>query len=156
MARQSQSMFDLVAEEISEWIDHMSDEIAEAVAAGGKAPFSAQLTEAQKIDYYAAQYFNPDGTPNVQGRAAQMARLGPEGFAQVYKAVVKAHPNLAIPSPPPGAAIQPAPFPGAEPRAPNLPGLPASLGIPRTSGGQQLGESALSSVTPGAGEGPLG
>src|SRR5947209_19793424 len=99
MARQSQNVFDLVADDLAEWIDRMSDQLVEGIATGGRAPFSAQLTEAQKIDYYTAQYFNPDGTPNVQGRAAQMARLGPEGFAQVYKAVVKAHPNLAIPSP---------------------------------------------------------
>lgn len=156
MARQSQNVFDLVADDLAEWIDRMSDQLVEGIASGGRAPFSAQLTEAQKLDYYTAQYFNPDGTPNVQGRATQIQRLGPEAFGMVYKAIIKAHPDLTIPSPPPGVQIQPAPFPGAPPPTPKLPGLPASLGMPRISAGQQLGESALSSVTPGAGQGPLG
>jgi hypothetical protein len=73
--------------------------------AGGTAPFAAQLTEADKLRYYTRQLFNPDGTPNMQGRAQEMQRLGPEGFALVYKAVLKAHPEFVVPTPPPGAVI---------------------------------------------------
>jgi hypothetical protein len=133
MVRKSTNTLDLVAEDLAEWIDTMANQLAEAMSLGGNAPFAAVLTEQQKLDYYTAQLFNPDGTPNLQGRAAQMQRLGPEGFALVYKAVLKAHPDLAVPTPPPGAQI-PAGTDLAPVAGPKLPGLPPGLGIPRAGG----------------------
>ena len=94
------NMLDLVATDLAVWLDRMSSEIALAMAPQGQAPFSAPLSEEQKLEYYKNQLFNPDGTPNGQGRAAQMQRLGPQGFTQVYKAVIKAYPTLRVPSPP--------------------------------------------------------
>lgn len=107
MPRQSSNMLDLVAEDLSLWLDEVGGQLAEAMMSGGTAPFAAQITEADKLRYYTRQLFKPDGTPNLQGRAAEMQRLGPEGFAGVYKAVLKAHPEFVVPSPPPGAAIPP-------------------------------------------------
>lgn len=154
MPRQSANTLDRVTEELAAWIDQMANEMAEAMSAGGTAPFAAQLTESQKLDYYLAKLFNPDGTPNLQGRAGEMQRLGPEGFSSVYKAVIKAHPNLAVPAPPPGAVI-PVPFDASVPAAgPKLPGLPSGLGMPRTLRQDQLSEQ--SNVGPSAGSGPLG
>jgi len=98
---------DLVATDLAVWLDQTSSEIALAMAPQGVAPFSAPLSEEQKLDYYKNQLFNPDGTPNLQGRSAQMARMGPEMFTQVYKAVIKAYPNLRVPSPPEEAATPP-------------------------------------------------
>jgi hypothetical protein len=80
------------------------------------------LSETEKLSYYRDQLFNPDGTPNLQGRAAQMQRMGPEQFTQVYKAVIKAYPFLRLPTPPgmggapetqttPAAAPSPVPAP---------------------------------------------
>lgn len=156
MPRQSTNMLDLVVEDLSLWIDELAGQLAEGMSAGGTAPFAAQLTEQQKMDYYTAKLFNPDGTPNLPGRASEMQRLGPEGFAMVFKAVVKAHPDLAIPTPPPGAAI-PAPTDFSSPvvPGPNI-GLPTNLGVPRMNTQQQLAEQALASVSPGSGQGPLG
>lgn len=154
MPRESSNVLDLVAEELADWIDSMANQLAEEMMAGGTAPFAAQLTEQQKLDYYVSQLFNPDGTPNLKGRTAEMQRLGPEGFATVFKAVIKAHPGLAIPAPPPGAHIQPSPFPTAAPAGPRLPGLPPGLGMPRTLRQDQLSEQ--SNVGPPAGRGPLG
>jgi hypothetical protein len=149
------NMLDRIADDLSTWIDDIAEQLADAMMGGSAAPFAAQLTEQQKLDYYTRQLFNPDGTPNMQGRAVQMQRLGPQEFAMVFKAVVKAHPDLAIPTPPPGAAIPP-PLAGqgAGPPAPALPGLPPSLGIPRMGGGLPLGD--VGAPGPATGSGPLG
>lgn len=107
MARQSQNMLDQIAEDLSYWIDETAGQLAEAMSAGGTAPFAAQVTEDDKLRYYTSKFFNPDGSPNLEGRATEMQRLGPENFAQTFKAVLKAHPELAVPPPPQSAAIPP-------------------------------------------------
>lgn len=96
----SDTLLDSVATDLAIWIDQESTRIAAAMAPQGNAPFSAQISETQKLEYYKNQLFNPDGTPNLQGRAQEMQRLGPEGFTQVYKAVLKAYPQLKLPTPP--------------------------------------------------------
>jgi len=93
-------MLDAVAEDLAVWIDQTSSLIALGMAPRGVAPFAAPLSETQKLEYYRDQLFNVDGTPNLQGRTAQMQRLGPQGFRQVYQAVIKAYPQLRVPSPP--------------------------------------------------------
>jgi hypothetical protein len=104
MARQSQNMLDQIAEDLAYFIDDMATQLAEAMSAGGTAPFAAQITEEDKLRYYTSRFFSADGSPNLQGRVTEMQRLGPENFALVFKAVMKAHPDLAVP-PPQGAAI---------------------------------------------------
>ena len=121
------TMLDQVATDLALWIDQTSTRIAAALAPQGIAPFSADIDETQKLEYYRAQLFNPDGTPNLQGRAAQMQRLGPEGFTLVYKAVLKAYPELKLPTPP-GMGPQPEATQVAPPQPPS--GVPAPY-IPR-------------------------
>jgi len=89
-----------VASDLAIWIDQTSTKIALAMSPGGLAPGAAALSEQQKLQYYRDQLFNPDGTPNMQGRDAQIQRLGPQGFTLVYKAVIKAYPELRLPTPP--------------------------------------------------------
>jgi hypothetical protein len=113
-----QTMLDNVATDLAVWIDQTATRIAAAMAPQGVSPFAAQLTETQKLEYYKNQLFNPDGTPNLNGRQAEMQRLGPQGFTQVYKAVIKAYPALQIPTPPgmpAGPAMQAAPTPPPSP-----------------------------------------
>jgi hypothetical protein len=59
-----------------------------------------------RIDY-SSQLFNADGTPNEQGRNAELQRLGPIGFRTVYRAVIQAFPWLKLPAPPEGTAPSP-------------------------------------------------
>jgi hypothetical protein len=96
---QRSTMLDDVANDLALWIDDTSNKIALAFAPG-RAPFAANLTEDQKLDYYTRALFNPDGSPNVSGRNREVVRLGVEGFGQVYKAVVAAHPELKPPTDP--------------------------------------------------------
>ena len=102
----STNMLDDVASDLAIWLDQTSTEIAAAMAPQGIAPFAAPLSEVQKLEYYRDQLFSADGQPNLQGRAQQMARLGPQGFTQVYKAVIKAYPQLRVPAPPEATAGQ--------------------------------------------------
>jgi len=127
-------MMDEVADDLAGWIDKTANEVALAFAPG-RAPFSANITEEQKLEFYKAQIFNTDGSPNVPGRQALLARLGADGFARVYKAVLSAHPELKptpprpeleVPEqwptpPPPGAPIGP---PVGPPGPPPPPGVP--------------------------------
>jgi LysM repeat protein len=75
----------------------------------GVAPFAASLSNSQKLEYFTAQLFNPDGSPNLQGRSTWIGRLGPEGFANVYRIVLAHHPEFrpaasrTAPPPPPTA-----------------------------------------------------
>jgi len=112
---QRSTLLEDVANDLALWIDQTATEVALAFAPG-RAPFAANLTEQQKLEFYSRQLFFPDGSPNVQGRAQQVQRLGPEQFAQVYQAVVRAHPEW---KPPPSEPIAvPEEWPGAPPMMP--------------------------------------
>ena len=123
------NFLDDVSNDLALWIDDTAEKVALAFAPG-RAPFSADLTEEQKLNYYRAQLFNPDGSPNAQGRQAQIARLGAQGFGQVYKAVIQRWPQLKIPTPEPievpeqWPAVPPGPPPGGPGPAPGVPGPP--------------------------------
>jgi hypothetical protein len=86
--------YDGVAEEMLHWLTEESKYYAEALRGGHRAPFAAEITEQQKLEYYRRQMFRvePDGsvdynTPNAQGRQDLLQRLGVSGYAQVFDAV---------------------------------------------------------------------
>jgi hypothetical protein len=122
------TMLDEVATDLAYWIDDTANKVALAFAPG-RAPFSAELTEQQKLEFYKRQLFEPDGSPNQAGRARQIDRLGAENFSRVYKAVVQAYPELkpAEVGPPtevPAEWPQPPPMPPMMPPGPPPPGPP--------------------------------
>lgn len=138
MAR-GQNMLDDVASDLAIWIDQTATEVALAFAPA-RSPFSAKITEDQKLEFYKNRIFNPDGSPNIQGRQQEMARLGPEGFGQVYKAVVAKYPELKPPEQPeitvpeewptPAAPMMP-PGPPVAPGPPPMgPPMPMPMGAP--------------------------
>ena len=114
-----QNFLDDIADDLSVWIDQTADTVALAFAPG-RAPFSANITEDQKLQFYRNRLFNPDGSPNAPGREAEFQRLGPQGFAQVYKAIISRYPELRVPSPPPIEV--PEEWPTAAGPPPMLPG----------------------------------
>jgi hypothetical protein len=113
----TRDLYDLIAEDLAYWLEYTSDALAIAMAPQGVAPFGAVLSTQQKLEYYRAQLFNQDGSPNVQGRTNLVNLLGPKGFADVYHAVTSAYPDLKIPTPPgEGGQMEPyAPQPAAAP-----------------------------------------
>jgi hypothetical protein len=133
----NRTMLDDVASDLAVWIDQVSNELALAMAPQGVSPFAAPISESQKLEYYRAQLFNPDGTPNLQGRAAQMQRLGPEGFTQVYKAVIKAYPDLRVPAPPGEGGPLSTPTMATPPEAPT--GVPSPT-LPRGATGPTMAQ----------------
>jgi hypothetical protein len=134
------NFLDSIADDLSGWIDDTADQVATSFAPG-RAPFSANLSLEQKLEYYRSRLFNPDGTPNLAGRDAELQRLGPQGFRQVYTALIDRYPDLRVPAPPditvpqqwptPGPAGPPpggpgpAGPPGPPPRPPMMPPVPA-------------------------------
>jgi hypothetical protein len=127
---------DAIATDLALWLDQTASKVALAFAPA-RSPFAARTTEQDKLDFYKAQLFNADGTPNVQGRSQQLARLGPESFAQVYKAVVAHWPELKPPEPPPIEVPEqwPSAPPGPPPGPPGLlPGPPGPLAPPPPGG----------------------
>lgn len=99
--------YDLIAQDLAQWLESTSTQLAIAFSPQGVAPFAAPISEQQKLSYYSSQLFMPDGTPNEQGRNAELQRLGPIGFRTVYRAVIQAYPWLRLPAPPEGAAPNP-------------------------------------------------
>jgi hypothetical protein len=135
------SLLDDVANDLALWIDKTATEVALAFSPA-RAPFSAQITEQQKLEFYKNQIFNPDGSPNQAGRQAQIARLGAEGFGQVYKAVVSAYPAL---KPAPQAPIAvPEEWPTAAPAGP-----PPGVGMMPPGAGQGAGLPIAGLAPPG-------
>lgn len=82
--------FDQVADDIAERMEKEIEEQVANLTQGSLAPFSAPVTREQALAYYAAQFFLPDGSPNVAGRAQLMERLGPVQYAETYRSVVSA------------------------------------------------------------------
>ena len=134
------NMLDDVATDLAAWIDQVSTEVAVAFAAN-HAPFSATVSEEQKLEFYRSRLFNPDGTPNGPGRDAEMQRLGSDGFARVYKAVISRYPELKVPTPPELSVPEQWPGPPAAP-----PGAP--VGPPGLPGGLSPGAGAPGPVLP--------
>jgi len=114
----SANFLDDISDDLANWIDSTATDVALAFAPA-RAPFSANITEDQKLEFYRTRLFNPDGTPNVQGRQEELQRLGPEGFGAVYQAVVKRWPEYRPAAPAPIEV--PKEWPGAPQGAPPVP-----------------------------------
>lgn len=89
-----QHPFDSVADELARWINDEAKWYAQALIAGYRSPFSASVSETDKLAYYRRQMFmtNEDGSvdydrPNNEGRNALYKRLGVQQYAEVAKAV---------------------------------------------------------------------
>lgn len=78
-----------VSDEIALWLDEMSQDVAAALIDRGRGPFTRRLKPAEAFSFYDEQFFLPDGSPNVQGRAREMDRLGAADFAKNMRMVVR-------------------------------------------------------------------
>ena len=107
---------DVLARSLAEWVLSESKQIADSIKGGLNAPGAASLSEQQKLEYFTHQFFNPDGSPNMDGRAKEMTRLGAVSFAEAYQEVLRAHPEYKQPSP-----LEAMPMP-----AEGLPSLPGA------------------------------
>lgn len=97
--------FDSVADDLLAWMNEEVDYHVETLRGGYRAPFSAQVSEKDKHDYYARQMFQagPNGVvdyakPNPEGRDKLLKSLGVTGYTQVMQAVMP--PKSAKPAAP--------------------------------------------------------
>jgi hypothetical protein len=97
--------WDLAAQDLTDWLENEPSYYVDALRAGYRAPFSAKVSEQQKLDYYRRQIFmqNPDGTPdysrpNTSGRDMLLKRVGIEGYTQIMGAVMPSQ-GLQLASP---------------------------------------------------------
>jgi hypothetical protein len=95
MPRRAQHPFDSVADQTLEWIQETTDYAVEALRGGYRTPFSANITEAQKLDYYRRKLFvqNPDGSydfskPNQAERDKLLKKLGTKSYAEIMTTVL--------------------------------------------------------------------
>ena len=95
MPKRGQHPFDSVADQTLEWIQETTDYAVEALRGGYRTPFSANVTEAQKLDYYRRKLFiqNPDGSidfskPNNAERDKLLKKLGTKTYAEVMTTVL--------------------------------------------------------------------
>ncbi len=84
MARNDPHLWDLVADELTDWLDVTAQRAADEIMRGGQAPFAAKATDKARRDYFQAQFFLPDGQPNEQGRQAMLDRHGVGGYTRIW------------------------------------------------------------------------
>jgi hypothetical protein len=99
MPRPHRHHLDDLADDLFDWIEAQIEDLTRAFQAGGRSPFAAPVSEAQKLAFYQRALFNKDGSPNEAGRKATMARVGPDGYVAIMRAVMKSQqqglPDLA-------------------------------------------------------------
>src|SRR5688500_6251129 len=95
MAKPTKHPYDEVADEILDWLQTEPDYFIEALRGGKQTPFSADVSEAQKMDYYRRQVFqmNPDGSvdyskPNGDGRDLLIKRVGIKGYTEIMSQIM--------------------------------------------------------------------
>jgi hypothetical protein len=83
--------YEIVAQDLAEWLNRMPKILAAAMKGGPhrQAPFKYPATGKQKFDIFKGKLFNPDGTPNVQGRQEMLRRMTPRQYAEVVHIVTK-------------------------------------------------------------------
>lgn len=86
--------YDGIADSLFEWMQGEVEYYVEALRGGYRSPFTAPVSEKEKMDYYRRQMFqtDPDGTihydrPNAGGRDSLLKQFGPRTYASIWEAV---------------------------------------------------------------------
>lgn len=86
--------WDGVADDLFAWMQGEVNYYVEALRGGYRTPFSAPVSEKDKLDYYRRQMYQvaPDGTvqydtPNAEGRDRILKQYGTATYAQIMDAV---------------------------------------------------------------------
>lgn len=83
-----QTAADLVAAEIVDWLDRVSEQVAGALLDSPLAPRVVQPTREQTLDYFAPLFFLPDGSPNPAGRQQVLEQHGADAYEDVALGLV--------------------------------------------------------------------
>jgi hypothetical protein len=113
--------YDAIASDLFDWMQGEVDYHVQAMQGGYRAPFSAETSEADKLEYYRRQVYKtkPNGdieyeSPNPEGRDKILKQYGTQAYAEIMNAVK------------PKQGIRPAPEmePQADPLAAAMPPMP--------------------------------
>lgn len=84
---------DGIADDLFDWMNQEVDYHVEAMRGGYRSPFSAELSEKDKLDYFRRQMYKtqPDGTvlydqPNPEGRDKLLKQVGVQSYAEIIEA----------------------------------------------------------------------
>lgn len=97
-------LWEQAVDEVLEWVETMSDEVADALMFQGKAPFAADIDEATTLAYYREKMSTPEG------RDAVMRRVGIDGYVTIVGRLAESSPQ---------ALERPEPARGQRRRAPS-------------------------------------
>jgi len=84
-------IYEIVAHELAQWLDRMPKVLATAMRGGPhkQGPFKHPATGSQKYEIYKAKLFNPDGSPNMEGRQELLQRMTPRQYAETVHIVTR-------------------------------------------------------------------
>lgn len=102
-----QSIADVVAEEVHQWIEDTATDVADAILGSALEPDVVQPPHAEYVRMMRTLMYLPDGSPNVQGRDKLMARVGPQEYEKIALEVADAGGPLTPPTP----VLPPMPMP---------------------------------------------
>ena len=86
---------DEVGDDLSAWVEDMSDYLADALLASSSSPETARMTEAEKTRYFSNQVWTPEGLPNKPGRDRLVVKHGWQGFARILTDLDAKHRRLS-------------------------------------------------------------
>jgi hypothetical protein len=116
--------FDAIASDLFDWMQGEVDYHVQAIQGGYRAPFSAETSEADKLEYYRRQVYKtkPNGdieyeSPNPEGRDKILKQYGTQAYAEIMNAV---KPKQGIRPP-----IEPEP--ASDPLAMEMPQMPEEV-----------------------------
>jgi hypothetical protein len=78
---------DRVAQEIADWLDLRSTQVAGAILESVYRPRVVEPTRAKAAEYYARVLLNPDGSLNEAGKQQIIQQTGAQGYEAVAKTV---------------------------------------------------------------------
>lgn len=80
-------LWEEAADEVIEWLEWATEAVADALMFHGRSPFAADLTEAEKLEYYAEVMQDP------AKRAALLQRVGIDQYIRVIAAIQESAPG---------------------------------------------------------------
>lgn len=77
--------YDQIALDLAAYIEDSIRFLTEAMKEDGHAPFEAEVTDQERYDYFHDLLWNPDGTPNTDGRSFLETQYGLDGYVSIYR-----------------------------------------------------------------------
>lgn len=101
----SQDPAERVAQELAEWLELRSTQVANAILESVYRPRVVEPTTAETVAYFRPLLVNPDNTLNEQGKAKVISQYGATGYEDIARAVAKSIRAEQDEAPAPGSQV---------------------------------------------------